>query len=361
MATICLNMIVKNETRTLRRCFDSLKSVIDYWVIVDTGSTDGTQDLIRSFAAEVPGELHVRPWVNFGHNRTEGVQLAQGKADYILLMDADNTLRVNDPSFRERLTGGGYYLRIATGLNYWITRIIKSGLDWRYHGVTHEYIDCEPSCQIAHLSDLEIIDYHDGGAKHDKYERDIRLLTQGLRDEPDNVRYMFYLAQSYRDIGDVGQALTWYARRAQAGGWFEEVWMSLYEIACLRIRQDSPEGVILQSCLDAYQYDPGRCEPLYELCRYYRKKGDYHKGVLFGRQAIEIPFPAQALGFVLRPVYDWMRYDELAVCQYYTGDYAASSRNTQHCLGQHGLAETDRARLLDNLGHARRGMGRLAA
>src|SRR5580704_1601575 len=56
--TICLNMIVKNESRVIQRCLDSVKHIIDYWVIVDTGSTDGTQNVIKDFMKDIPGDLY---------------------------------------------------------------------------------------------------------------------------------------------------------------------------------------------------------------------------------------------------------------------------------------------------------------
>src|SRR5574340_542399 len=90
--TICLNMIVKNESKVIERCLASVKPIIDTWVIVDTGSTDGTQAIVREFLKDIPGELHERPWVNFGHNRNEALELARGKADYLLLIDADDKL-----------------------------------------------------------------------------------------------------------------------------------------------------------------------------------------------------------------------------------------------------------------------------
>jgi len=90
--TICLNMIVKDENHVITRCLESVKSLIDYWVIVDTGSQDGTQDTIKNFLKDIPGELYERPWVNFGHNRNEALALAQDKSDYILFIDADDQL-----------------------------------------------------------------------------------------------------------------------------------------------------------------------------------------------------------------------------------------------------------------------------
>jgi glycosyltransferase involved in cell wall biosynthesis len=69
--TICLNMIVKNEAPVIGRCLASVRPLIDQWVIVDTGSTDGTQALIREALADLPGVLIERPWVDFAHNRNE--------------------------------------------------------------------------------------------------------------------------------------------------------------------------------------------------------------------------------------------------------------------------------------------------
>src|SRR5271154_6929613 len=97
-ATICLNMIVKDEAPVIRRCLDSVRPFIDHWVIVDTGSSDGTQDIIRNHLKDLPGELIERPWVDFAHNRSEALAAARNKANYVLVIDADETLEA-DPGF----------------------------------------------------------------------------------------------------------------------------------------------------------------------------------------------------------------------------------------------------------------------
>jgi glycosyltransferase involved in cell wall biosynthesis len=88
--SICLNMIVKNEAHVIARCLASARPLVDAWCIVDTGSSDGTQDKVRELMAGVPGTLHERPWKNFGHNRSEALELARTEGcDYLLFIDAD--------------------------------------------------------------------------------------------------------------------------------------------------------------------------------------------------------------------------------------------------------------------------------
>lgn len=90
-------MIVKNEAKVIERCLASARDLVDTWVISDTGSTDGTQQLIRTAMHGIPGELHEEPWFNFGHNRTLNIRRARGKADYLLLLDADHVIRRDGP------------------------------------------------------------------------------------------------------------------------------------------------------------------------------------------------------------------------------------------------------------------------
>ena len=108
------------------------------------------------------------------------------------------------------------------------TRLIKASLPWKCVGVTHEYWSCESHVSLEKLTNLWIDDRADGGCKADKFERDAKLLTEGLQEEPDNVRYMFYLAQTYRNLDQYDEAIKWYMKRISMGGWKEEVWYSKF-------------------------------------------------------------------------------------------------------------------------------------
>ena len=132
-------MIVKDEIEVLEECFASCRELIDYWVICDTGSTDGTQELIRRELVDIPGELHERPWVDFGHNRSELMALARGKADYLLLLDADWVIDAL-PEQLANLTADAYLVRFGTGVDFYRKTLVSGRLDWRFIGAVHEYI-----------------------------------------------------------------------------------------------------------------------------------------------------------------------------------------------------------------------------
>ena len=95
MVSICLNMIVKNESHIICKTFDNiLKYVpITYWVISDTGSTDNTIELIKAYWKEknIDGELVEHAWKDFGYNRTKALESAYNKTDYLLIFDADDS------------------------------------------------------------------------------------------------------------------------------------------------------------------------------------------------------------------------------------------------------------------------------
>ena len=294
---LCLNMIVKNEMANLERCLTAVADHIACWVIGDTGSTDGTQDFIHSFfaARNIPGELHSFPFHNFEQARNAALDCAYASPlayDYLLFDDADMELVVEDRDFRTKLTAPSYSLLQRSSIIYWNTRLVHRSAGARYRGVTHEYLDVPAGGQQLH--GVWYKDYASGSNRVDKFERDIRLLEEGLKSEPDNHRYWFYLAQSYRDAGQTAKAAEIYAKRAAMGGWDEEAWYArLQEARCLRHLGD--EGGFLRQALAAFEQRPQRAEPLYDLARYFRERGKNATSVLFSEPGLSVQRPQDIL------------------------------------------------------------------
>jgi glycosyltransferase involved in cell wall biosynthesis len=327
--TLCLCMIVKNEAHIILETLNSIKQHLDYWVICDTGSTDNTVELIRDFfrSENIPGEIHSEQWVDFGHNRSRAFALARHKADYLLVIDADDVL-VGDLNL-DTLTADSYSLRYGTDFTYWRSQIFKASETWIYKGVLHEYAVC--LSQAAPSSGFIEGDYHilsrRMGARSlidpaAKYANDASVLERALEHETDPglaTRYLFYIAQSHRDCGHHELAIAWYQKRIDAGGWVEEVWSSKYETGLLFEKLGDFRSA-KQSYLDAFEYRPTRAESLYSLGKMCNVRSEFFQAYLFLENAANIPTTKDLL-FVLKDAYDYQIAFELSISAYWVGNY----------------------------------------
>lgn len=317
---LCLNMIIKNESRIITRLLDSVRTLIDCFCISDTGSTDDTIEIVRKWGVDngVPGEIYTEPFKNFGYNRTHALERAASWGEYALLLDADMKL-VLTPEFKKAdLTENGYSLIQKNGsLDYYNTRIVKTGIGVKCVGPTHEYYDFSGGGGGHKLSSLWIDDIGDGGCKSDKFERDIRLLTAAIETEPKNGRYHFYLAQSYNHIGQKDKAYEYYKKRVELGGWIEEVFYSAMEAGNMARELGKGEEAVFW-WLEAYNRHPKRSESLYELAKYYREKGKNHSSKIFTDLGKLIPYPKDDVLFIKKACYDYLFDYEASINSYYT-------------------------------------------
>jgi tetratricopeptide (TPR) repeat protein len=290
--TLCLNMIVKNESKIITRLFDSVVTIIDSYCICDTGSTDDTVQIIRDYFSNknIPGTIVSEPFINFCHNRNFALHSALGLSDYILFMDADMTLEINNFKKQDLNTADSFnILQGNDSFHYQNMRIVRNNDLYSYCGVTHEYINV-PAKNIMRSftkTQLFIRDIGDGGSKSDKFERDIKLLSDGIKDEPNNVRYHFYLANSYYDHGDYKEAIEIYKKRIQLGGWNQEVWYSYYRMGiCYKNIGDIAQAIC--SWMDGYDYLPDRLEGLCEIITHYRVISKHKLALMFYNLAIAV-------------------------------------------------------------------------
>jgi len=300
-------MIVKNEEKIMKRLLDSVYKIIDYWVIVDTGSTDKTKEVIKEYFAEknIPGELHEKEFVNFGVNRTHALGLAKNKADYLFFMDADHVLKYDNSFSKEQLKNfDEINIQLKTGaLKYYLIRFLKGDMNIRSVGVTHEYYAYDKkNPKIANFKNIWIDDFGDGGCRHVKFERDIRLLTESVENNKKNARDLFYLAESYRHTRNYEKAIEFYIKRANINNFPEEKWFSIYMVGkCNLIIGNEKEAI--HWCLKAYDYRPTRSEPLYILAEYYAKNEKYMISDIFCEIGDKIVYPNKDVLFIEEDIY----------------------------------------------------------
>ena len=382
--TLCLNMIVKNESRVIKRLLESVYEILDYYCICDTGSTDNTIDIIESFFRDknIPGKVIREPFRNFEYNRSFALKACdEFEVDLVLLMDADMILwrnnKIDKSKFKHLLTThDAYYIFQGNdNMYYKNTRIVKNRAGVSYKGVTHEYVELPPNTnQGVLVKDIIFIqDIGDGGAKADKFERDVKLLKDGLEENPNNERYMFYLANSLKDLASVQnhqiesqiqvldnsckelnhlfkgtpsalglvknlevlkksiqkeqdmlrykllrEAIEWYEKRIKAGGFWEEVWYSHYNIGHAYFHLGEVEKAIYYFQKSFIQY-PQRVENIYEIVKYYRETGQNDLAVhfyLMGKKSLEV-YKSRDYLFIQKDIYDYKLDFEMSILGYY--------------------------------------------
>jgi len=350
-------MIVKNEAADIGRCLNSVKDVVDYYLIADTGSTDGTPEIIKELLKGVEGEVLFHDWVNFGHNREKILQCAyQNKnIDYCLIIDADEEL-IGDKSAFKKLTADCYAIeRRQATISYHLPSLINiKRQEWHWKGVVHNYLSGLGSREI--LEGVTILHHYGKGGKssglsqREKFLRDAALLEEEIRKNPSDTRSVFYLAQSYRDAGEPQKAYENYIKRVELGGWAEEVYYSMLQAGSCK--EDISGNFPLEDFLEAYNYRPTRVEAVHDIVRYFRSKKQYYLAYLFAKEGNKIP-PSKDVLFVRRDMEEWRMKDELAISAYWIGKYKESEELCDELL-RGKLPEREVERVKKNRDYARR-------
>lgn len=376
---VALVMIVKNEARkiegseqtVIERCLSSVRPVIDTFVICDTGSTDGTQEVIKEWAKKANIEGHVidREWKDFGTNRSEALEYAREltNADYCLMIDADEILvyeQTFDPfAWRMSLDKDLYNVYAEYGgTRYHRPQLTSNKKPFYYRGVLHEYVDCHEEIETREFNKGFINTPIQDGARSDdpeKYKKDAQVFEKALAtgnvDEKDHNRYLFYLAQSYRDSQQWEKCLDAYEKRAEAGGWTEEVYYSLFQVGRMKEILQKEKGFsvddIIESYMRAFQQNPWRAEALWAAARFARLKCRFDQAWSFANHGVRLAFPDGAL-FVTNAVYDFMLLDEYAIACYWTGRYRECRDTCIQLLNDNKVPQEYRDRINANLEHS---------
>lgn len=333
--------IVKDEAASVERCLASARPHISHWTIVDTGSTDGTPELVERALEGIPGTLHRRPWVSFGHNRSEAFALAHGTADWLLALDADMTLEL-DEDFDPDPTVDAYMLAMGDAEFTWrLPLLLRGSLPWQSVGAVHEYTTLPWGLGNRVATDAVRVVTGGVGATPEKLRWHASLLEAELERRPDDARTVFYLAQTYRDLHDA-RAIGLYQRRAEMGGWDEEVFYARYRGALMLPGWPAQMGALL----DTWESRPHRLEPLHALLRGFNN-GSRHQAAY---RLSDVPLtPTNDVLFIHRSVWDWGITFERSIAAWWVGEREESRSLGEQLLAQPRLPANIRAAVERNL------------
>jgi len=343
-------IMVKNEADNI---IPTLKPFVDAGVasflVYDTGSTDGTQDLIREYFKDCAIEhayIVEEPFVDFATSRNRALDLAEQifvHNTFLVMLDAEwYTYNVNElMRFCElhknyispNCTGSCYLMRLfslADSINNYTPRLIRQGYNVRYVGVVHESI---PNRASGIVPDSVYFEYRPQQCGQDKTKarlvRDYALLKKHLDDNPTDMRTMFYLAQTCQFMNEWEEAIFYYQKRLDRGALCEEKYLAAYRIGCA-IEHILAEGSITQyRWEDAFNYYliahtmlPCRAEPLFRIACHYIRQNQHAVAYLFAIRAAELPYPSNHSLFVENKIYNYLRYDILGQSALYAEEYA---------------------------------------
>ncbi len=355
--SLCLVMIVRNESAIVTEALSSVLAHIADYVIVDTGSTDGTQEAIRRFFAGhgIQGQMLERPWRDFGSNRTEALSAARdmSHSDYLWMFDADDLLE-GSPDFAE-LTADAYHLRFGPDAEYWRLQIFRRVLPWKYVGVLHEYPVCETRAQTARVEGKYQVQSRrlgDRSRDPDKYRNDAATLEAALARDPENSRHAFYLAQSRFDAGEFEKALEAYRRRISMGAWQEEVFYSRYRSAICLQMLGRPDADVRGAYEECFSEHPHRAEPLVRAARLAREAGDFFDAYVLAKRAVRVANPGGRALFVQNDDYEYRALDEQAIAAYYCDFPDEAFDLATELLDHRDIPDSARARIERNRDYA---------
>lgn len=199
MSTVALCMIVKNEEKFIERCLRSISDYVQQIIIVDTGSTDRTVEICEQFT----NDIYYYEWTNdFAAARNYALQYAS--TDYILQLDADETVEEMDPDVFDNLDQDGYLIKIINNLGNGLSethlflRLFRNKPEYRYEGMLHEQINVMKHNVTTGRLSFHI--NHDGYLDQvvkskDKLKRNMEIIKWELKHNPTSFNYMNYGAQ----------------------------------------------------------------------------------------------------------------------------------------------------------------------
>lgn len=364
MGKLALNFICKDESHVVERMLNSAKSITDLIVVNDTGSTDGTQDLIRKFGKEnnIPTYVFERQFDNFENSRNHAMQKLRDVVKELnwnpddvhgYWFDCDEQLIIDEKFNKNQFTKDLYMINTYIGqMKYTRNTFFRVSKPFRWYGPVHEFIVCDDKTITSGLAENVHVDVKMEGASWQgnipaKYKSHAFELEKYIDENRKDPRWIFYTAQSYHDSASTGdrledeerlrRSIKYYNERLnRTDGYAEEIYYSQFRIGTIMMAMERPWSETHQALLKAYSIDPLRGESIKTIIDYYLKVGEWHNAYLYSKFAKvnfhgKNPYPKRLL-FVDQTLYEWKFLEAHAAASFYTGRMDEAKANYQEIL-----------------------------
>lgn len=349
MATISLVMIVKNEEKILRKSLDSVKDIIDEFIIVDTGSTDNTRDIIKEY-----GKLYEIPFKNFVETKNEALKLAT--SDYILFMDADETV-VNGLELIKSYAENGVdclHAQIVEGslenpYNLYLrARLWKNNGSYKFEGPNvHEVITGEGIPVID--TNIKVLHSHEHKTQEDyitRFTKYIELLSDYSKKHLDDTRSVYYLGRTHQDLGNFQEAIHFYKKYLKMNSKFrDEMWDAAYNIGkCWKAQGEYEKAIVALEA--ARKYDPRRAEVDFLLGQIHYDLQNIELSISYFKKSFDSSIPEDVVLFLNPKLYNELPAEYLVLLYNKLHNYEGAIKYTNYLIT---LQPSTNERLINNL------------
>ncbi len=316
--SISLCMIVKNEESTIERCLDSVKDICDEIIIVDTGSTDRTKEIVEKFT----DRIFDFTWID-DFAAARNFAFSQATMEYILWLDADDILAASDQEKFLKLKKNLDPVTTAVSMTYLYAfdrygavsfsfrrnRLVRRDKNFRWIGAVHEYL--EVSGQVL---DSDICITHKRIANGNS-DRNLKIFERRKeKGEPFSSRDLYYYANELFDHQLYRRAIEVYQEYLMTGqGWIEDKISACGKLADGYQKLGEKEKQ-LEYIYKSFEYAPPRAEFCCRLGLYFLDAKQYEQGIFWYKLATQIERHVNSSGFMTEACWTWLPHLQLCLC-----------------------------------------------
>lgn len=301
---INLCVMVKNGGKEFEEMLEKNLSIIDRWTILDTGSTDGTVEMVKRVLKNKKGRLYEEPFINFRESRNRCLELAGYSCKYNVMLDDTYVIVGELRDFLETVRSDqfsdSYSLMIKSDdVEYYSNRITKSRNNLRYIYTIHEVIQKDNNINVViPTSKCYVDDMRSSYMESRTMERkryDLKCLFDMMEEYPDDPRHLYYIAQTYNLLNEKENAAEFFKRRAfhPQEGFDQEKVDALFEMTRIyNFQLNRPWEECEKYYKLCHEWDPERPEASYFLGIHYYLENDYKTAYKYFKRGFEIGYPA---------------------------------------------------------------------
>lgn len=322
--TISLCMIVKNEEATIERCLRSVEQIVDEIIIVDTGSTDKTKELVKQFTEKV----FDFEWID-DFSAARNYAFSKATQEYILWLDADDIFLDEDRQQFLELKAVLSRETDAVSMLYHLghdqhgkligqirrKRLVKRDKNYQWIGAVHEFLEASGT-QL----DTEIVVTHQP-LEHDS-KRNLKIYERRQRKgEGFTARDLYYFANELRDHKLFNRAIEYYQKfLATKQGWLEDNIGACASLADCYYELHDGENELKYIYL-SFQYGTPRADFCCRLGFHHFNNNQMKQAIFWYKIATQLEIANSSWGVVNYQCSTWLPHLQLCVCYSRIGDY----------------------------------------